>query len=102
MEKKCECINRYPAEINSIALFNEIKAFFEEQVSLSIYDDVPVAEPYYSWKSDGKNKKWYADKWYLCHICGCLWEFQYPDFPAKGVVRKFIGGQYKGEEYNSE
>ena len=38
--------------------------------------------------------KWYADKWYKCKCCGTLWEFRYPDFPAKGFVRKFEDGVY--------
>ena len=95
---ECECINRYPAEINSLALFNEKKTFFEEQVQLGVYDDIPVIKPYYCWKTDGKDVEWYADKWYVCRLCSCLWEFQYPDFPAKGKVREFVDGQYKREE----
>ena len=31
---------------------------------------------------------------YKCNVCGCLWEFEYPDFPAKGFVRKFENGKY--------
>ena len=30
--------------------------------------------------------------------CGCLWEFKYPDFPAKGFVRKFADGIYHQKE----
>lgn len=30
--------------------------------------------------------EWYANKWYRCNKCGTLWEFNYPDFPAKGFV----------------
>jgi hypothetical protein len=97
----CECDNRYPAEIDSQALFSEIQAFFDGEVLSGVYADVPVTKPYYSWFADGKSKKWYADKWYQCQVCGCLWEFQYPDFPANGAVRKFVGGEYEGEEYHN-
>ncbi len=38
--------------------------------------------------------KWYATKWYKCNSCGCLWEFNYPDFPAKGFVKKYENGKY--------
>ena len=51
---ECECASRYPAKINSISLFNEIKSFFEEQVLSGIFLDVPVEKPYYSWESEGK------------------------------------------------
>ena len=43
---------------------------------------------------------WYADKWYRCNACGTLWEFQYPNFPAAGEVRKFEDGIYPGPETN--
>jgi len=101
-EFECECLNRYPAEINSVAFFNEVKAFFEKQVSLGIFEDMPVTKPYYRWKTKDRDVEWYADKWYVCSSCGCLWELQYPEFPAKGVVRKFVDGQFKEEEYHSE
>lgn len=92
---ECECTERFGTKINSVALFEEIKRYFEEQVSLGLYEDVPVKEPYYVWQSGQDKKEWYADKWYKCKICGCLWEFVYPDFPANGEVRKFPDGVYK-------
>lgn len=46
----------------------------------------------------GNAVKWYADKWYKCKDCGALWEFDYPDFPASGFVRKFDDGVYRPKE----
>ena len=54
--------------------------------------EVPVAKPYYN------GFEWKADKWYKYKSCGCLWEFKYPDFPAKGFVRKFANGIYHQKE----
>ena len=100
MDRKlvCECSSRYPAEIDSASLFAEIKDFFEEQATLGIYDSVPVTQPYYYWQSGGRVAEYFADKWYVCKVCGCLWEFQYPDFPMKGEVRKFADGKYKAQD----
>lgn len=96
-ELKCECAERYEANIDTWSLFEDIRRFFEEQASLEIYEDIPVKEPYYVGHSDAHDFKWYADKWYSCKNCGCLWEFTYPDFPAHGFVRKFADGGYKGK-----
>ena len=91
----CECSERVEININSYGLFMEIKEFFENSVKAGIYADIPVKKPYYIGKgSFGYKLKWYADKWYKCNICGCLWEFDYPDFPAQGFVRKFKDGKY--------
>jgi len=95
----CECAKRYEAKIDSWALFEEIKTYFEEQVSLGRYEDIPVKKPYYIWQSGKEKMEWNADKWYKCKICGCLWELVYPDFPADGEVRKFADGVYKEKGY---
>ena len=89
---ECECQERYEADIDSWALFEEIKKYFEEQVLLDVYKDIPVSKPYYVWQSGKEEMIWCADKWYKCKACGCLWEFCYPDFPAHGFVRKFPDG----------
>lgn len=87
---KCDCDERIGIKINSWKQFEELKAFFEEQVEEGIFVEIPVEKPYYiGYSSDGKEMKWYADKWYKCVECGVLWEFIYPDFPAQGSVRKF-------------
>ena len=90
----CECTERYPTDINSWKLFEEMKIFFEEQAKTGIFDDIPVEEPFYTWHSEEREVKWFAAKWYKCNACGCLWEFRYPEFPAVGKVRKFQDGIY--------
>lgn len=91
---ECDCNERYGIEINTYKLFEELKVFFETQVKMGVFSDVPVTEPFYVGKSDINEIKWYATKWYKCNVCGCLWEFDYPDFPAKGFVKKFVDGQH--------
>ena len=96
VQVKCDCNERCGIVINTDKLFEEIKGFFEEQVKTGIFSDIPVAEPFYVGYSEVKNEniEWYATKWYKCNICGCLWEFNYPDFPANGFVKKFDNGKY--------
>jgi hypothetical protein len=96
---ECECKERKEAEIDSLALFEEIKEYFEEQVLSDVYDDKLVDRPYYVWESGTEKMIWYADKWYKCKVCGCLWEFRYPEFPASGFVRKFPDGSYRERGY---
>ena len=96
---RCECAQRYEAKINSWAFYQEIKEFFEKQVALGAYQDVPVEKPFYTWRSRDETIDSYADKWYRCKNCGCLWEFVYPDFPGVGFVRKFPDGVYRERGY---
>jgi acetone carboxylase gamma subunit len=96
---KCECSERYETKIDTWKLFEEIKKYFEEEVLLGTYEDIPVTKPYYVGHSDLQTLEWYADKWYKCKNCGCLWEFVYPDFPANGFVRKFPDGVYSKRNY---
>ena len=101
--KQCDCDERMGIEINSYCLFQELKKFFEEQVKKEIFLDIPVKLPYfcgYNLKPEEVRDeyKWYANKWYKCKHCGTLWEFTYPDFPAKGFVRKFSDGKYQTRE----
>ena len=97
----CDCKERYGTEINSYKLFEDLKDFFEEQVRRGVFGDIPVGEPFYTGYSEIRKEevKWYATKWYKCNVCGCLWEFDYPDFPAKGFVRKFDDGKYFSTSY---
>lgn len=99
---KCDCNERVGIEINSYVLFEELRSFFENQVSEGIFRETPVEEPYFTSKScfdeDEYGLEFYADKWYLCNICGTLWEFDYPDFPEPGMVRKFENGIYSKME----
>lgn len=94
-EMTCECNERIGASIDTLKDFNEIKSFFEDQVFKGIFMEVPPGTPYYTWKKDGVVKAWYATKWYRCKLCGCLWEINFPDFPANGFVRKFDDGIYE-------
>lgn len=87
-------MERVGIKVDTIALFSELKNFFNEQVEKGIFTDVPVTVPYYIGIGEKQKIKWYADNWYRCNVCGCLWEFKYPDFPANGFVRKFEDGNY--------
>lgn len=85
----CDCEERIDTKINSVKKFDELKEFFNHQVAMGIFVEIPVAEPnYIGHDKNGKAIEWYADKWYRCNSCGTLWEFEYPDFPAVGFVRK--------------
>ena len=96
---KCDCEERVGIEINSYKLFEDLKKFFENRVEEGIFLDIPVVSPFfcgYSLRTEEikEEYKWYANKWYRCKCCGTLWEFNYPDFPTKGFVRKFEDGIY--------
>ncbi len=93
---KCECSNRYGTDINSVKDFDEIKLFFDKQVINGVYLEEKVLTPYYVWKEKNEHIEYYATKWYRCKLCGCLWEFNYPDFPSKGFVNKYEDGIYTG------
>lgn len=97
---KCDCKERNEIEINSVKLFNELNEFFSNQVEKGLFSEIEVLSPYYSGYSVLKRKviDWHATKWYKCNECGCLWEIKYPDFPAKGFVRKFIDGVYYSKD----
>ena len=89
----CCCETHFETEINSAKAFQEIQQFFEQEN----LQESPPSAPYFSW-TDGKRKvEWFATQWFRCSVCGCLWEFQHPDFPAKGFVRKFPSGVYRQE-----
>ncbi len=85
----CDCDERIGLDINSLKTFDEMKSFFSKQVKSGFFESVEVEKPYYVGVDiTGKKIEWYADKWYRCNCCGTVWEFDYPDFPAKGFVRK--------------
>ncbi len=94
----CDCSERTGTEIKSIADFNEIKYFFLKQTKNKIFTSKKVAHPYYIGVGQNQVIEWYADKWYVCNCCGTLWEVNYPDFPAKGFVRKFSDGKYYAKD----
>lgn len=91
----CDCDKRVGTNISSLKLFEELKEFFESQTDINIFEELKSNISYYSWKNGNKKVEWYATKWYKCSCCNCLWEFNYPDFPAEGFVRKFPDGAYK-------
>lgn len=96
---KCDCDERVGIEINSYQLFENLIDFFRKQVEKGVFIDIPVEKPHYvGYDSNGKPHEWYANKWYKCKVCGTLWEFDYPDFPAKGFVRKFSNGKYRAKD----
>ena len=86
----CDCNERTDIVIRSLAEFDSLKKFFDSQVENGIFVEVKVEKPYYiGYGSLGKKHAWYATRWIVCKSCGCLWELNYPDFPAYGFVRKF-------------
>lgn len=94
----CDCNERVGIEINSQKQFEDLENFFLIQSKNGIFEDIQIKKPYYiGLNLNDKKIKWYADKWYRCKCCGCLWELKYPDFPAKGFVRKFADGIYHQE-----
>lgn len=98
---KCDCNERIGIEINSMKLFKELKSFFEGQAQRGIFIEENPKLPFYTYTGQGDKDtmEWYATKWYRCKCCGCLWEFDYPDFPSRGFVRKFPDGIYRKMEY---
>ena len=97
-ELKCECAERYETGIDSYKLFQELKHFFDAEVSNCIFEDIPVEKTIKRFDDQGKIvTQWYPDKWYRCRVCGQLWAFAYPDFPAKGRVYKLeTDGNWNG------
>lgn len=87
--KKCDCDERIGININTIKEYEALKSFFDEQVEKGIFIEIPVEKPHYVGNDmKGNAVEWYANEWYRCCECGTIWEFDYPDFPAKGFVRK--------------
>ncbi len=93
---KCDCAERIGIQINSMALFEELQEFFSSQVNDGIFQKEKPERPYYVWKSTSQTVEYYATAWYRCRACGCLWEFEHPDFPARGSVKKYEDGIYTG------
>ncbi len=86
---RCDCNEKSEININSLKYFEEIKIFFKEQIERGVFAEITVEKPYHIGHDiNGKEMRWYADKWYKCLKCGIVWEFVYPDFPAQGYVKK--------------
>lgn len=94
---KCDCKERVSCDINSMKLLCELQGFLDLQVTNGIFSEEKVNEPFYVWKKGKEEKKWFASKWYRCKECGCLWEIDYPDFPALGFVKLFHDGKHVTE-----
>lgn len=95
----CECTERYEIKINSYTLFEEIKIFFEKEVKKRVFEDVVVSKPLCKLDDYGNVvTQWYPTKWYRCKVCGQLWAFEHPDFPAQGAVYKLNEDGYPVEE----
>lgn len=95
---QCDCNERYATEINSITLFEELKVFFGRKTANGVFIDERPTKPYYIWDDGSGHIEYFADKWYRCKSCGCLWEFNYPDFPKLGWVKKYEDGNYTGTD----
>ena len=98
-ELNCCCSTLGDLYINSSNDFLNLKCLFDDECKNGRYKEMIPQQPYYTWTHECRTVKWYATKWYVCTICGCLWEFQYPDFPARGFIRKFPDGKYKERGY---
>lgn len=90
----CDCKDIGELSIDRLNDFQKMIELFENECQKGIFREIVPQQPYYTWQRGSTTRKWYATKWYKCKACGCLWEFQYPDFPAKGFIRKFPNGVY--------
>ena len=92
---KCDCISYEGCTIQSWQEYNSAKSFFEKWTKEGTFTSENPSVPYYTWVGNkGERIDWYATKWYKCKCCGCLWEFEEPEFPAVGFIRKFPAGDY--------
>ena len=103
--ESCNCAEMDEEEIiDTWQKFKKAREYFETQVKQGVFEEEKVNEPYYTWNSKTVvgplgHVKYYATKWYKCRVCGCLWEFEYPDFPSRGFVRKLKNGKYVPRGY---
>lgn len=86
--EKCLCEGRTEIKIVSEKQFDEVRAFFDDHEE---YNQIAPLKPYYSYE----DKNYYANKWYRCSVCGCVYEFCYPDFPRQGFLRKHDSSGYE-------
>lgn len=66
--------------------FEDLKETINELVAKKLWREVSVTKQHYP--------GWYASKWYISTKTNCLWEIDYPDFPAEGFVRNFPDNIY--------
>lgn len=91
----CDCFERVGIKINSQKCFLEMESFFLEQVQKGVFEEISTGEMgqsfYKAYTNKGPREYWHAaNKWFRCKSCNCVWEFQYPDFPAPGYVKKYV------------
>lgn len=92
---KCDCAERSGIKINSQKCFQEMESFFIDQVQNGVFEEIDTGvkgqSSYEVYTKEGVKEYWHAaDKWFKCKSCNCVWEFQYPDFPAPGYVKKHL------------
>lgn len=106
LTEQCNCAEYISCNINSSREFDSIKLLFDEWLKSGKYIEITPSEPIYehSYKYNGKYKlvRRYAEKWYKCLLCDCLWELVYPDFPSKGSVTKFKNSIYTTKVFIDE
>ena len=62
VQLKCDCMERFDTDINSLKLFEEMKSFCHNQVANGVFIEIPVSKPYHTGYStlEQKELKWYA------------------------------------------
>ena len=96
--KKCECDERYATLVDTLASIEEVEEFFNDQLEKGIFIDIKVEKPYHRFDNEKVHVKDFASKWYKCTVCGCLWEYDKPNYDIdhrQGFVRKFSDGVYR-------
>lgn len=95
LDVKCLCNELSSCDIISAKQLNQIKNFFDVNLKKHIFFEDNNKYPFYEWSDGEQTISYIAQKWYRCKICGCLWEFNYSDFPPQGFLHKFEDGIYK-------
>ncbi|MGY3733134.1 hypothetical protein GHI93_02755 [Lactococcus hircilactis] len=98
----CDCEERRGVKIDSERNFLEYKSFFEKKVRRNLFKDVEVKLPYHIYIGENEIEEWFSDKWFLCKECGQIWEFDAPDFPALGWIRKITKEDLKNRRLEKE
>lgn len=93
--KKCDCSERIGVTINSQKCCFDMEKFFEEGIKSEKFIQISASENingfYKVETNNGLQTFWKPiNKWFKCNCCNCVWEFQYPDFPQLGYVKKYV------------
>jgi len=98
---KCECNERYSADIDSWKLFLEVRGFLEKGLADGVFKDATVIKPLDFGKNEVGEQIWhYTQRLFVCRVCGCLWALRYPDFPAHGYVGKYPEGKLDKQDWD--